>query len=113
MNRRTFLTGTTALAVPAVLGRTPPPRLRIGQIGLAHPHAAGKLKAIQSLKDTFELVGVVEPNAALRRRTADVKFISLKELMNTRGLHAVAIETRVRDLVPQPCRWCRRANTSI
>ena len=99
MNRRTFLTGTTALAVPAVLGRTPQPRLRIGQIGLAHPHAAGKLKAIQSLKDTFELVGVVEPNAALRRRAADVKFISLEQLMNTHGLQAVAIETRVRDLM--------------
>ena len=99
MNRRTFLTGTTALAVPAVLGRTPPPRLCIGQIGLAHPHAAGKLKAIQSLKDTFELVGVVEPDAALRRRAQGVKFITLEELMNTPALAAVAIETRVRDLV--------------
>ena len=103
MNRRTFLkctaTGSAALTAPAVLARTPPPRLRIGQIGLAHPHAAGKLKAIQSLKDTFELVGVVEPNAALRRRTPNVNFISMEELMNTRGLHAVAIETRVRDLM--------------
>ena len=103
MNRRTFLkctaTSSAALTAPALLSRTPPPRLRIGQIGLAHPHAGGKLKAIQSLKDTFELVGVVEPNATLRRRATNVKFISLEELMNTRGLDAVAIETRVRDLV--------------
>ena len=81
MNRRTFLkctaTGSAALTAPAVLARTPPPRLRIGQIGLAHPHAAGKLKAIQALKDTFELVGVVEPNAALRRR-ADGDVVLLK-----------------------------------
>ena len=99
MNRRHFLTATAALSAPVILGRTPPPRLRIGQIGLAHPHAAGKLQAIQQLKDTYELVGVVEPDAALRRRAQGVKFVTLEELMNTPALAAVAIETRVRDLV--------------
>ena len=37
-------------------------RIRIGQIGLAHPHASGKLNAIQSLPETYDLVGVVEPD---------------------------------------------------
>ena len=74
-------------------------RIRIGQIGLAHPHASGKLNAIRSLQDTYELVGVVEPNPSFRKRTKGVDFISLEQLMNTKGLEAVAIETIVQELV--------------
>ena len=99
MNRRQFSLGTAAaLTTGPVLGRATKPTIRIGQIGLAHPHALGKLSAIRSLKD-YELVGVVEPNPALRQRVKGVKFVSLEELMNTPELKAVAIETRVSDLV--------------
>jgi predicted dehydrogenase len=74
-------------------------RIRIGQIGLGHPHASGKLNAIQSLPETYDLVGVVEPDLSLRKRAKGVTFLSLDQLMNVKGLRAVAIETRVKDLV--------------
>ncbi len=100
MKRRKFIVGTaTALVGANSQALAKPPRIRIGQIGLAHPHASGKLKAIQSLPDTYDLVGVVEPDSSLRKRAKGVNFVSLDQLMNTKGLEAVAIETRVKDLV--------------
>ncbi len=100
MNRRSFNTCAAGILIGSSLplyGKQN--RIRIGQIGLAHPHATGKLNAIRSLPDTYDLVGVVEPDLSLRKRTKGVTFISLDQLMNAKGLQAVAIETRVRDLV--------------
>ena len=101
MNRRHFIATTSASLAVLPLNAQPlrRERIRIGQIGLAHPHASGKLNAIRSLQDTYELVGVVEPNPSLRKKTKGVDFISLEKLMNTQGLKAVAIETHVKDLV--------------
>jgi len=100
MDRRSFNTCTTGILIGSSLplyGKED--RIRIGQIGLAHPHATGKLNAIRSLPDTYDLIGIVEPDPALRKRAKGVTFISLDQLMNAKGLQAVAIETRVKDLV--------------
>ena len=101
MNRRHFIATTSTSLAGLPLNAQPirRERIRIGQIGLALPHASGKLNAIRSLQDTYELVGVVETNPSLRKKAKDVDFISLEKLMNTQGLKAVAIETRVKDLV--------------
>ena len=100
MKRRNFIFSTTAtLTAAPIYARANRPRIRIGQIGLAHPHSLGKLNAIRSLPDTYDLIGVVEPDLPLRRRAMGVNFISLDQLMNAKGLEAVAIETRVKDLV--------------
>ncbi|MDP6903201.1 MAG: Gfo/Idh/MocA family oxidoreductase [Verrucomicrobiota bacterium] len=100
MKRRNFIFSTAAaLAATPLYARANRPRIRIGQIGLAHPHSLGKLNAIRSLPDTYDLVGVVEPDLSLRKRAKGLNFISLNQLMNTKGLEAVAIETRVKDLV--------------
>jgi len=100
MRRRNFIFSTTAaLASAPLFARANRPRIRIGQIGLAHPHSLGKLNAIRSLPDTYDLVGVVETDLSLRKRAKGINFISLDQLMNTNGLEAVAIETRVKDLV--------------
>jgi predicted dehydrogenase len=100
MKRRQFIAGAATALVGANSQTLPkPPRIRIGQIGLAHPHASGKLSAIRSLPETYDLVGVVEPDSSLRKRTRGVNFVSLDQLMNTEDLKAVAIETRVMDLV--------------
>lgn len=106
MNRRVFFqgAGTVAVAAPFVLRGAKQPRIKIGQIGLGHPHAIGKLGAIQSLDEDFELVGVVEPNAALRQRVKGVQFVSQAQLLETKGLQAVAVETAVRELVPTAAR---------
>ena len=100
MDRRSFNTCATGILIGSSLplyGKQD--RIRIGQIGLAHPHATGKLSAIRSLPETYDLVGVVEPDPSLRKRAKGVNFLSLDQLMNAKGLQAVAIETRVKDLV--------------
>ena len=100
MDRRSFNTCAAGILIGSSLhlyGKQD--RIRIGQIGLAHPHASGKLKAVQSLPETYEIVGVVEPDLSLRKRARGVTFVSLDELMDAKGLQAVVIETPVKDLV--------------
>ena len=68
MRRRKFIGGlTAALCAPSISKAVQPGKIKIGQIGLAHPHARGKLAAICSLAKMYELVGVVEPNVALAK----------------------------------------------
>lgn len=105
MRRRKFIGGlAAALCAPSISKAVQPDKIKIGQIGLAHPHARGKLAAIRSLAGEYELVGVVEPDAVRRKSVRGVKFVSEEELLNTKGLQAVVIETRVRDLVPTATR---------
>ena len=105
MRRRKFIGGlAAALCAPSISKAVQSDKIKIGQIGLAHPHARGKLAAIRSLAEEYEFVGVVEPDEARRKSVRGVKFISEEELLNTKGLQAVAIETRVRDLVPTAAR---------
>ncbi len=78
--------------------------VKIGQIGVGHAHAAGKMAAYRASKD-YEVVGIVEPDSALRAATRTrepykgLKWMSREQLLNTPGLKAVAVETRVRDLL--------------
>jgi predicted dehydrogenase len=105
MRRRKFIGGlAAALCAPSISKAVQPDKIKIGQIGLAHPHARGKLAAIRSLAEEYEFIGVVEPDVARRKSVRGVKFISEEELLNTKGLEAVAVETRVRDLVPTAAR---------
>src|SRR5258708_3539742 len=75
--RRAFLqqVGAGALAGTALSGLAPgtvadarpvPKRIKVGQIGVGHPHAS-KLAVYRKSPD-YEVVGVVEPDAALRKR---------------------------------------------
>ena len=74
------------------------PRLRIGQIGTVHAHAAGKMAMVKKSAD-FEVVGIVEPDERLRRaaeknRAYDgVRWMTEAELLATPGLRAVVVET--------------------
>lgn len=43
-----------------------PRKIKVGQIGTAHAHASGKMDALRKLTDHYEVVGVVEPDPALR-----------------------------------------------
>ncbi len=81
-------------------GRT---RIRIGQIGVGHAHAT-KLEVYRASPD-YEVVGVVEPDEKLRREAEHLPayrglpWLTREQLFNTRGLQAVLVETRVRDLL--------------
>jgi len=80
-------------------------RIKIGQIGIGHNHAAEKMKALRGLPDHYEVVGVVEEDDAWRRQRGDLEayhglpWLSEQQLLQTPGLQAVAVETDGKDLV--------------
>lgn len=92
------------LAKPALATATGKEKIRIGQIGTGHAHARGVFRSLKSVNDDFEIVGVVENDPerrkALNGEYQGVRLISEEELLNTKGLRAVVVETEVRDLVP-------------
>ena len=122
-NRRNFLCTTTSgaasLAVPHSLkAKEDKPKIKIGQIGTGHPHAAGKMAAIRKLPELFEVVGVVETDPKLRKQAetnktyANLKWLTEDQLLNHDGLTAVAVETEVANLVSTASR-CIQANKHV
>lgn len=108
--RRQFIKelGAAAAALPltAALGADEKPKgkpIRVGQIGVGHAHAS-KLGVYRQSKD-YEVVGIVEPDAELRKRAETqetykgLKWMTRDELLSAPGLQAVLVETRVRDLL--------------
>jgi predicted dehydrogenase len=90
----------TTAAAPYVLAGTPAKRrIKIGQIGTGHGHSEGKLETLLQLADDYEVVGIAEPDPELRRKAEEqgvyrrVKWMTEEELLNTKGLEAVAVET--------------------
>jgi predicted dehydrogenase len=101
------LTAAAALSAVPSLTRAQsgpsPPRIKIGQIGVGHAHAS-KLSVYRASSD-YEVVGIVEPDAALRKQAEsqptyrDLPWMTREQLLNVPGLQAVLVETRVRDLL--------------
>jgi len=102
-----------AADAPAVSKRAP---IKIGQIGVCHEHAAGKLGTLKKWPDIFEVVGVVDDrrSAAAKFAGTDMKpyaglrWMTEAELFSTPGLQAVAVETPNADLVPTALRCMER-----
>lgn len=108
MHRRHFLHAVGAVPAFAMsslnAADTPAkPKIKIGQIGIGHAHA-GKLSVYRHSAD-YEVVGLVEPDEALRKRAMssevykDLPLMTREQLLNVPGLQAVLVETRVRDLL--------------
>jgi predicted dehydrogenase len=108
LSRRSLLalaagTGLAGAGFPpnARAGDSPKPRIKIGQIGTGHAHAS-KLAVYRASPD-YEVVGIVEPDPSLRERAGsqpayrDLPWLTREQLLNTPGLQAVLVETRVRD----------------
>jgi predicted dehydrogenase len=102
MQRRSFL-ASAAAAILASPARSATARLRVAQIGTAHPHAAGKFAALRNLPELWEVVGLAEVDDERRARAGKtapyegVSFFSEAELLVQPGLRAVAVETRLED----------------
>lgn len=119
LSRRHFaaIASTVPLGVKSAFAADKP-RLRIGQIGTKHPHAAGKLEAILKFSETYEFVGIVEPDAERRAMVRDldpyrrVTWLTESELLSTKGLQAVAVETDIPNLVPTAVR-CLKAGMHL
>jgi len=117
-DRRCFLTstvGAVAAAAPWLSPRVtaaaqPRQRIKVGQIGIGHNHAAAKMATVRKLADHYEVVGVAEPDPEWRRKRGqdpayrDLTWMTEEQLLNTKGLTAVAVETDVCDLVPTAAR---------
>lgn len=105
-SRRQAIQGIGAAAAWAAVGSTRgafrhATPLRIGQIGVAHGHAT-KL-AIYRQSSEYEVVGLAEPDGALRAKASknaafqDVPWMSVEQLLATPGLQGVLIETATGD----------------
>lgn len=118
LGRRDFLLSVggaaTALALAAPDARAASSRIKVGQIGTGHAHAAGKMSSLRSLTDDYEVVGVVENDPALRQAAEKdaayrgLTWMTEEQLLSTPGLKAVAVETTVPDLVPAATRCVAR-----
>lgn len=92
-------------------------KIKVGQIGVGHPHAGGKMQALRKSAE-YDVVGVVEPNAKLRKYAEstgiykDLPFLTEEQLLNVKGLQAVAVETQVPDLL-QTAETCIAAGKHI
>lgn len=86
-------------------------RIRIGQIGVGHEHASGKMDALRALPELYEVVGVVaevSPDWPSPGSYEGVPRMTEEELFSTPGLQAVAVETNNADLVPAALRCMER-----
>ncbi|MCE2693927.1 MAG: Gfo/Idh/MocA family oxidoreductase [Verrucomicrobiaceae bacterium] len=86
MKRRSFLLACGSSAFAASGSST----LRIGQIGTEHAHAGGKMTAMRSLPELWEVVGVTGPKGY-----DGVKSMTVEELLSVPDLKAVAVETTI------------------
>lgn len=97
------LAGLAAGPARADEGGASGPRIKVGQIGVGHPHAS-KLSVYRGSPD-YEVVGVVEPDEGLRRAAENapayrgLTWLTREQLLATPGLQAVLVETRVADLL--------------
>ncbi|MHC4337215.1 MAG: Gfo/Idh/MocA family protein, partial [Planctomycetota bacterium] len=63
--------------------------IKVGQIGTAHAHAAGKTATLRKLTEDYEVVGIAEPDPDRRERLKNhsayrgLKWISEEQLLNT------------------------------
>ena len=91
-------------------------RIRIGQIGICHEHASGKIDALRKLNDVYEIVGVVDDRRSTAARFAGddlepyegLEWLTEEQLFGTPGLQAVTVETPNTDLVPTAMRCMER-----
>ncbi|TWU27509.1 Gfo/Idh/MocA family protein [Bythopirellula polymerisocia] len=99
------LATTAVCSSTSTAAATTPRRIKVGQIGVGHSHAAGKIQVLRGSPD-WEVVGVVESDPDLRAQAQKseeyqgLPFITAEQLLNTPDVEAVAVETMVEQLLP-------------
>ena len=103
IHRRTLLTGLAMAPFAGLLAAESKPRLRVAQIGTSHAHAAGKMDALRSLPDLYDVVGFAEPIAARQaaaqkaKSFAGLKYLTEAEILADPTIRVVVIETTLED----------------
>lgn len=95
LNRRSLLLGASAMASASALGAAT--RIRIGQIGTEHAHAAGKMEAIRRLSDLYEVVGLASKAEPKGEVYQGLTVLDEAALLAAPGLQAVVVETTLED----------------
>lgn len=106
MNRREFIGGATSalLATQVIAQDTVKPPIPCGVLGLGHAHAIDIVKVLRASAD-FTLVGICEPDEAMRARYADnpalqgLPWLSQDELLGNPDIKMVAVESNVTRLL--------------
>lgn len=87
----------------AANAQTATPKIRIAQIGTGHAHASGKMAAMRSLSDLYDVVGVSESDATRRASAeksdtyAGLPWKTEAEILALPDLPVIAVETQVGD----------------
>jgi predicted dehydrogenase len=103
MHRRTLLTGLALAPIARLLAADAPARIRVAQIGTSHAHASGKMDALRSLPELYDVVGFAEPiadrqAAAQKAKSfAGLKYLTETEILADPSIQAVVIETTLED----------------
>ncbi len=103
IHRRTLLTGLAMAPFAGLLAAEGQPRLRVAQIGTSHAHAAGKMDALRSLPDLYEVVGYAEPIASRQaaaqtaKSFAGLKYLTEAEILADPSIRVIVIETTLED----------------
>lgn len=95
MNRRSLLTALSTL--PLVVRAGTAKKIKIGQIGTQHAHAAGKMEALRSLPDLYEVVGLAHAAEKAGKDYEGLKRTSVEELLGVPDLQAVTVEAEVQE----------------
>jgi len=91
-------------------------RVKIGQIGICHEHAAAKMQSLRAMPEVYEVVGVVDDRQTQAAKFAGddltpydgIPLLTEEELFAIPDLRAVAVETPNLDLVPTAMRCMER-----
>jgi predicted dehydrogenase len=103
LTRRRFVQAALAVGATRLYAENAAP-IRVGQIGTGHAHASGKIETLRKSR-AFEVVGVCEPDAKLRgaaeqsKAYSGVTWLTEEQLLASPGLQAVAVETKVGELL--------------
>lgn len=96
ISRRSFLGGVLAGSAGAALGQaTQVNRIKIGQIGTQHSHAAGKMEAVRRLSHLYDVVGLAGDEASTASVYEGLSRMSEDALLAVPGLEAVVVETNL------------------
>jgi predicted dehydrogenase len=103
MHRRTLLAGLALAPFSQLMAADTPARIRIAQIGTSHAHASGKMDALRSLPDLYDVVGFAEPIVARQaaaqkvKSFAGLKYLTEAEILADPTIRVVVIETTLED----------------
>ena len=110
IGRRSFIASLTAGAAASALGAGG--RIRVGQMGTQHSHAAGKMEAVRKLSDLYEVVGVSSTKPPSGKSYEGLRQLSEDALLSEPGLNAVLIETGIEE-APQSALRALRAGMHV